>query len=93
MHFNYLRAKIIFIHDIKPMNNFKKFNRFYKGSCKDLNKRLEQHNSGDTTSTRPFIPWSIIYSEEFETRKEALKREKYFKSAAGRRFLKKNVPF
>ncbi len=69
----------------------KKFNRFYKGSCQDLNKRLDQHNSGDTRSTRPFIPWGIVYFEEFKTRKEALKREKYFKSAAGRRFLKKTI--
>jgi putative endonuclease len=30
----------------------------------------------------------MIYSEEFETLAEALKREKYLKSAAGRRFIK-----
>ena len=30
----------------------------------------------------------VIYTEEFGTLEEARKREKYFKSAAGRRFLK-----
>ena len=69
----------------------KKFNKLYKGYCQDLSKRLKQHNSGYTKSTRPFTPWEIIYFEQFETRNEALKREKYFKSAAGRRFLKKTI--
>ena len=69
----------------------KKFNKFYKGSCQDLSKRLKQHNSGYTKSTRPFIPWEIIYFEQFETRNKAIKREKYFKSAADRRFLKKTI--
>ena len=61
---------------------------YYKGHCRDLEKRLVQHNSGMTESIRPYIPFKIIYFEEFETEKEAIIREKYFKSAAGRRFLK-----
>ena len=69
----------------------KKFNRFYKGHCQDLQSRLKQHNLGQTTSTKPFTPWEIIYFEEFDTRAEAIEREKYFKSAAGRRFLKKKI--
>ena len=65
---------------------------FYKGHCQDLDKRLLQHNSGMTISIRPYIPFKIIYSEEFETEQEAIAREKYFKSSAGRRFLKKVIP-
>jgi len=33
----------------------------------------------------------IVYFEEFETREEAIKREKYFKTAAGRKFLKNKI--
>ena len=61
---------------------------YYKGHCHDLEKRLDQHNSGMTGSIRPYVPFKVIYFEEFETEKEAIIREKYFKSAAGRRFLK-----
>ena len=50
-----------------------------------------KHNSGMTESIRPYIPFMIAYSEEFITRVDAIKREKYFKSAAGRRFLKKKL--
>jgi putative endonuclease len=64
---------------------------FYKGHCQDLEKRLAQHNSGMTASIRPYIPFQIIYIEQFETEMEAISREKYFKSAAGRRFLKKII--
>ena len=67
-------------------------NFIYKGHCQDLNKRLSQHNSGMTQSIRPYIPFKIIYKEEFETEKEAIAREKYFKSSAGRRYLKKMIP-
>jgi putative endonuclease len=62
---------------------------FYKGHCHDLEKRILQHNSGMTESIKPYIPFKLLYFEKFETEKEAIEREKYFKSAAGRRFLKK----
>jgi putative endonuclease len=64
---------------------------FYKGHCENLERRLLQHNSGMTTSLKPFIPFILVYFEEFETEHEAIEREKYFKSAAGRKFLKKKI--
>jgi putative endonuclease len=67
------------------------YNRFYKGHCENLEERLKQHNHGHTASTKPFIPWKVVYYEEYQSRMEAVKREKYFKSAAGRRFLKKKI--
>ena len=66
-------------------------NYFYKGHCEDLEIRLNQHNSGMTASIKPYAPFKIVYFEEFATREEAIKRERYFKSAAGRKFLKKKI--
>jgi putative endonuclease len=65
---------------------------YYKGHCRNLEKRLHQHNSGMTASIWPYIPFTLIYFEPFETEPEAIKREKYYKSAAGRRYLKKVLP-
>lgn len=45
-----------------------------------------------TKSIKPYIPIEIVYFEEFASRQEAIKREKFFKSAAGRRFLKTKIP-
>ncbi len=63
------------------------FGRYYKGHCFDLDARLKDHNMGKTKSTKTFVPWKIVYFEEFLTLNEAIKREKYFKTAAGRRYL------
>ena len=63
-------------------------NTTYKGSCADLKKRLERHNKGAVRSTKAGVPWEVVYFEEFGTRTEALKREKFFKTRSGYRCLK-----
>lgn len=71
------------------INKFK--NKTYAGHTNDINRRLNEHNSGKTIFTKKYVPWSILYQEEFETLNESIKREKYFKYAAGRRWIKKNL--
>ena len=56
---------------------------YYKGHCQDLEIRIAQHNSGMTVSIRPYLPIQLVYFESFETKEEAIKREKYFKSSVG----------
>lgn len=68
-----------------------KYPKFYTGYTDNLEKRLQSHNAGKNTYTKRYIPWSLVYSESFETKEEAIRREKYFKSAAGRKWLKKHV--
>jgi putative endonuclease len=65
------------------------FDRRYIGMTSDLNSRLKQHNAGETKSTKPYLPWRVVYFEIFETYEKGREREKYFKSAARRIFLKK----
>lgn len=65
--------------------------RLYKGHTEDLDQRLNQHNSGKTKSTKGFVPWDLVYHEKYETREEAIIREKYFKTGSGRAFLKKLI--
>ncbi|MCR4306428.1 MAG: GIY-YIG nuclease family protein [Patescibacteria group bacterium] len=66
--------------------------KFYTGKTDDLEKRLLEHNSRNNKGyTSRFQPWVLVYSEIQPTEKVALRREKYFKSAAGRRWLKRNV--
>jgi len=57
--------------------------RHYIGITTDPERRLVEHNNGSTRSTRPFRPWKLIYSKDFETRKEACKREWYLKHSGG----------
>ena len=48
----------------------------YIGSCKDIEIRLQEHNAGMSRYTSGRKPWKIIYTESFQTRTEAIKREK-----------------
>ena len=67
------------------------FDYYYKGHSQNLEQRLKEHNSGMTLSIRPYIPFRIVYFERFISLEEAIQREKYFKTAAGRRFLKSKI--
>ena len=68
-------------------------NKIYIGQTRDLDNRVDQHNDPNNDFSK-FTkqnkgPWSLVYKEEFATRKEALIREKYLKSSRGRHYLKK----
>jgi putative endonuclease len=65
----------------------------YTGQTPDLDRRLYEHNSGLSHSTKHGHNWKYIYTEEFETRGDAMEREKYLKSSAGRRYVKKNQSY
>ncbi|MCE5194834.1 MAG: GIY-YIG nuclease family protein [Nitrospiraceae bacterium] len=60
----------------------------YTGSSGNLEKRLAEHNSGKSYSTKYKKPWELVYKEEYPTRAEAVSREKFFKTVAGRLELK-----
>ena len=61
--------------------------KFYIGCTSDLNKRVVEHNQGKNRSTRFRIPLVLIYSEEFDDKYLAFKREFFLKSTKG--FLEK----
>lgn len=57
----------------------------------NLERRLLEHNRSLKTYTSRYKPWKIIYFDKFGTEKEAIQREKYYKSRTGRRWIKKNL--
>lgn len=69
----------------------KKDNKFYIGWTNDLNYRLAQHNKGLIKSTKNRLPLLLIYFEACKDKEKAIKREKYFKSGFGRRFLNNRI--
>ena len=60
---------------------------FYVGMSSSVERRLKEHNSGYTRSTRSRRPFELVYVERCDSRLEARKREKFLKSGAGREFL------
>lgn len=59
----------------------------YIGFTENLKQRLAQHLRGAVISTANRHPLKLIYYEACLNRYDAIKREKYFKSGFGRRFL------
>jgi putative endonuclease len=64
---------------------------FYIGYTKNLETRLEERHKGKVKSTASRIPLKLIYYEACLNENDALKREKYFKSGFGRRFIKNRL--
>lgn len=54
-------------------------------------KDWRQHNSGTSKFTSQNRPFVLCYSEQFASKVEAMKREKYLKSGRGREFLNRTI--
>jgi putative endonuclease len=62
--------------------------RHYTGYTHDIISRLEKHNGGATPSTRPEIPWEMVYTESFQNKHDAIVREREIKDKKSRIILK-----
>lgn len=62
--------------------------QFYIGSTENLKRRFSEHQSGKPVATRKRGPWTLVYYEASLSKTDALVREKYLKTAWGRRYLK-----
>jgi putative endonuclease len=62
--------------------------RNYVGFTQNLHRRLRQHNSGKNKSTKSYLPWKILFYEEFDDKEKALQRELFLKTGKGREYIK-----
>lgn len=65
----------------------------YVGFTNNLERRLFEHNSGYNKSTKAFLPFDLVYSEEIENSIEARKREKFLKVEKEENLLKRSLNF
>jgi len=63
------------------LQSLKQKDYFYKGSTSDLKRRLTQHNHGKAKSTKPRMPWKLVYYEAYLTEKAARLRESSVKKS------------
>ena len=66
-------------------------NYIYVGLTSDPERRIIEHNALKERTTRSYAPFETILVEEFGTRVEARKREKYLKSGIGKEYLKSGL--
>lgn len=64
------------------------FKKIYIGYTSSLDERIRTHNELGTKGwTIRFRPWEVIYTEIFENKTAAMKREKELKTASGRKWI------
>ena len=63
----------------------------YVGYTTDLRERFALHNAGKVKSTRARRPFQLVYYEASLSQQDALRREKYLKTAYGKRYLKNRL--
>jgi len=61
--------------------------RYYVGSTADIGARLQSHNQGRSKYTKSGVPWKVVYTEQFSTRSEAVKREQQIKRRKSRDYI------
>jgi len=64
------------------------YKKIYIGYTSDLDNRLLSHNVLSKKGwTIKYRPWEIIYTEVFDLKSEAMRREKELKTSRGRDFI------
>ena len=67
----------------------------YIGQTEDVQRRLKQHNTPEHNprkfTSRNAGPWELRHVEQYPTRAEAMRREKWLKSGAGREWLDSSI--
>lgn len=62
----------------------------YVGCTDNLNERIDKHNKGYVSATKPLRPIKLISYFAFSNKFTAYNFEKYLKSGSGRAFIKKH---
>jgi putative endonuclease len=76
---------MFFVYAISSLSR----NYIYVGMTDNLERRVKQHNDGKEKTTKPYLPYILLYSESVDIRADARTREKYWKSGTGKRQLRK----
>ena len=65
--------------------------QFYIGCTNNLKRRFIEHQNNQSLATKNRGPWTLVYYEACLSNKDALIREKYLKTAWGKRYVKNRL--
>ena len=65
--------------------------QYYIGYTSDLKSRVARHNAGGSRFTKRGIPWCLVYFEAFNTKSEAISRERFLKRQRNRAFYERLI--
>ena len=76
--------KFYYVYILESLNR----NFIYVGFTTDLRKRFLEHNNKEELSTKHYAPFNLIHYEAYKNKKDAKRREEYFKTTKGKTTLK-----
>ncbi len=68
-----------------------RINKYYVGHTENLELRLDRHNQGSSKFTSQTNDWQIVYSEDYLTKGDAMKRENEIKKKKSRKYIEELV--
>ena len=81
------RAEYCYVYVLRSQAD----HHFYVGLTRDLPARLQAHNDGRVNSTKNRRPFELVYREGCRNERDAAQREKYLKTARGKRYIKSRL--
>ena len=63
-------------------------NKFYIGQTEDIDRRFKEHKAGHNHTTLRYKNPTLVYLESYINKQDSMRREKYFKTTAGKRTLR-----
>ena len=61
--------------------------QYYIGHSENLEDRLYRHNNSGSKATKKINDWKLVYTEVFQSRSEAAKRELEIKRKKSRKYI------
>ena len=69
------------------LRSLKNDKRYVGYTSKMPAERLREHNAGSSSFTRRNGPFKMLHTEDFESKTDAIRREKFLKSGQGGKWL------
>lgn len=76
--------KFSYVYVLKSIS----YNFIYVGFTENLRKRYKEHNNKEELSTKHYAPFDLIHYEAYRNKKDAKRREEYFKTTKGKTTLR-----
>ena len=80
-----MRPRPYYVYFLQSSKN----NDLYIGSSGNLKERVAAHNAGKVKSTKPYRPWKLLEHEVYNSRSEAVRRERFLKTGQQKELLRK----
>jgi len=84
---NYALMQVLFMPYFVYILYSKTLDRFYTGQTENLQDRIFRHKNSGSKSTKSADDWELKYSEQFDTRAIAIKRETEIKNKKRRSYI------